>query len=108
VCIRCFWQGNHHIYSHIWCIYTVLANPAVNGADLGDSAYLLLPALHGADFGDQLISCCQQDGADLELQRTKFYNHLRFLVLVRDSLVPDLCRDDTVRSAVLLSETPSF
>ena len=26
-CIRCFWQGNHHIYGHIWCIYTVLANP---------------------------------------------------------------------------------
>jgi len=27
VCIRCFWQGNHHIYGHIRCIYTVLANP---------------------------------------------------------------------------------
>jgi hypothetical protein len=27
VFIRCFWQGNHHIYGHIRCIYTVLANP---------------------------------------------------------------------------------
>jgi len=27
VCIRYFWQGNHHIYGHIRCIYTVLANP---------------------------------------------------------------------------------
>jgi len=25
VCIRCFWEGNHHIYGHIRCIYTVLA-----------------------------------------------------------------------------------
>ena len=27
VCIRYIWQGIHHIYGHIWCIYTVLANP---------------------------------------------------------------------------------
>ena len=27
VCIRYFWQGFHHIYGHIRCIYTVLANP---------------------------------------------------------------------------------
>jgi len=27
VCIRYFWQGNHQIYGHIRCIYTVLANP---------------------------------------------------------------------------------
>jgi hypothetical protein len=25
--IRYFWQGNHQIYGHIRCIYTVLANP---------------------------------------------------------------------------------
>jgi hypothetical protein len=25
--IRCFWQGNHHTYGHIRCVYTVLANP---------------------------------------------------------------------------------
>ena len=23
-----FWQGNYHIYGHIQCIYTVLANPS--------------------------------------------------------------------------------
>jgi len=27
VCIRYFWQGNHHIYAHLRCRYTVLANP---------------------------------------------------------------------------------
>jgi len=27
VYIRFFWQGNHQIYGHIRCIYTVLANP---------------------------------------------------------------------------------
>jgi hypothetical protein len=27
VYIRWFWQGNHQIYGHIRCIYTVLANP---------------------------------------------------------------------------------
>ena len=27
VCIRYFWQGTHHIYGHIRCIYTFLANP---------------------------------------------------------------------------------
>jgi len=27
VCIGIFWQGNHQIYGHIRCIYTVLANP---------------------------------------------------------------------------------
>jgi len=25
--IRHFWQGNHHTYGHIRCVYTVLANP---------------------------------------------------------------------------------
>ena len=25
--IRYFWQGNHQIYGHIRCIFTVLANP---------------------------------------------------------------------------------
>jgi len=27
VYIRYFWQGNHQIYGHIQCIYTILANP---------------------------------------------------------------------------------
>jgi len=27
VYIRYFLQGNHHTYGHIWCRYTVLANP---------------------------------------------------------------------------------
>jgi len=26
VYIQCLWQGNHQIYSHIWCEYTVMAN----------------------------------------------------------------------------------
>jgi hypothetical protein len=28
VCIRYFWQGNHHIYTVIRFIYTVVANPS--------------------------------------------------------------------------------
>jgi len=28
VYIRYFWQKNHHIYGHIRCVYTVLANPS--------------------------------------------------------------------------------
>jgi hypothetical protein len=28
VYIRYFWQGNHQIYGHMLCIYTVLANPS--------------------------------------------------------------------------------
>ena len=28
VYIRYFWQGNHQIYGHLRCIYTVLANPS--------------------------------------------------------------------------------
>ena len=27
MCLRYFWQGNHHTYGHIRCEYTVLANP---------------------------------------------------------------------------------
>jgi hypothetical protein len=27
VFVRYFWQGNHQIYGHIQCIYTILANP---------------------------------------------------------------------------------
>ena len=30
--MRCFWQGNHQIYGHIRCIYTVLANPKYRGS----------------------------------------------------------------------------
>ena len=30
VFLRYFWQGNHQIYGHIRCIYTVLANPKHN------------------------------------------------------------------------------
>jgi hypothetical protein len=29
VYMRCFWQGNHQIYAHIRCRYTVLANPTI-------------------------------------------------------------------------------
>jgi len=31
VCIQYFWQGIYHIYGHIRCIYTVLANPIYVG-----------------------------------------------------------------------------
>jgi len=32
--IRYLWQGNHQIYGHIRCIYTVLANPTYLHAEL--------------------------------------------------------------------------
>jgi len=32
VYIRYFWQGNNRIYGHIWCMYTVLANPTYPAA----------------------------------------------------------------------------
>jgi len=31
VYIRYFWQGNHHTYGRIRCVYTVLANPMHQG-----------------------------------------------------------------------------
>jgi len=37
VYIRYFWQGNHQIYGHIRCIYTVLANPSYRGREKGVS-----------------------------------------------------------------------
>ena len=30
VYVRYIWQGNHQIYGHIRCIYTVLANPILD------------------------------------------------------------------------------
>jgi hypothetical protein len=43
VYIRYFWQGNHQIYGHIRCIYTVLANPKhVTKCTLYDAAALHL------------------------------------------------------------------
>ena len=32
VYVRYFWQGNHHTYGHIRCVYTVLANPSHMGS----------------------------------------------------------------------------
>jgi len=36
VYIRYRWQGNHQIYGHIRCIYTVLANPVIYVCVNGD------------------------------------------------------------------------
>jgi hypothetical protein len=38
VFIRYVWQGNHQIYGHIRCIYTVLANPRNGGLGCGAAA----------------------------------------------------------------------
>ena len=43
VYLRYFWQGNHQIYGHIRCIYTVLANPT--HADLINVFEVFLPQL---------------------------------------------------------------
>jgi hypothetical protein len=34
VYIRFFWQGNYHTYGHIRCVYTVLANPTYECAQV--------------------------------------------------------------------------
>jgi hypothetical protein len=39
VYIRYFWQGNHQIYGHIRCIYTVLANPMCRVNRVGRTLY---------------------------------------------------------------------
>jgi len=48
VYIRYFWQGNHQIYGHIRCIYTVLANPIYIGfwPTLQIITRVLLPYTH--------------------------------------------------------------
>ena len=40
VYIRSFWQGNHQVYGHIRCIYTVLANPTYMQCSLPNHAPL--------------------------------------------------------------------
>jgi len=42
VYIRYFWQGNHQIYGHIRCIYTVLANPTHSQCNKEDLSALLV------------------------------------------------------------------
>jgi len=37
---RYFWQGNHRIYGHIRCIYTVLADPTDMAAVLRKSHFM--------------------------------------------------------------------
>ena len=46
VYIRYFWQENHQIYSHIRCIYTVLANPRYRAcaSAVGSVGVAYLPA----------------------------------------------------------------
>jgi len=56
VCIRYFWQGIHHIYGHIRCIYTVLANPTHN-------QWLT----HGTDRYQPAHSCQRACGGTMEV-----------------------------------------
>ena len=46
VYLRRFWQGNHQIYCHIRCIYTVLANPTHTHYALHSNWATELSALH--------------------------------------------------------------
>jgi hypothetical protein len=40
VYVRYLWQGDYHIYGHIRCIYTVLANPThIYGSPLASLIY---------------------------------------------------------------------
>jgi len=50
--IRYFWHGNHHIYGHIRCIYTVLANPnADEFFDISSYLTVLKHSCHGLSHG---------------------------------------------------------
>jgi hypothetical protein len=40
-----FWQGNHQIHGHIWCKYTVLANPIYSAGGVPCSACPFSPVL---------------------------------------------------------------
>ena len=48
--LRHFWQGNHQIYGHIWCIFTVLVNPVciTIGGELRAQTYQLSMAAGSA------------------------------------------------------------
>ena len=48
--IRYFWQGHHHTYGHIRCVYTALANPKYNVL----STMRVLAA-----FSDMCMQCMQ-------------------------------------------------
>jgi hypothetical protein len=48
VYVRYFWQGNHQIYGHIQCTYTVQANPTCSSLQVCTN--LLMPATKGAAF----------------------------------------------------------
>jgi len=64
VYIRYFWQGNHRIYGHIRCIYTVLANPIYkqsNGTQAGKCPIPTELNLNKTGFGSQpgMLTCKQ-------------------------------------------------
>jgi len=42
VYLRYFWYGNHQTYSHLWCIYTVLANPTYAVYSMANMLMLIL------------------------------------------------------------------
>jgi len=47
-CIRYFWQGNHHVYGHIRCTYTVLADP-ISVSEWGPKRIFAVHASFDAD-----------------------------------------------------------
>ena len=61
-----FWQGNHHTYGHIWCVYTVLANHVLAAYGVGlvpcqlawHTAPLSSNTLHASDHQHASSSDC--------------------------------------------------
>jgi len=74
VCIRYFWQGNHWIYGHMRCIFTVLANPTLDMHNewrnvVACCVQWCSVRLERALFGQMVVSgckCCNESRMDDE------------------------------------------
>jgi len=55
---RYLWQGNHQVYGHLWCIYTVLINPRFMPGNVAVTAPVILAFWHDTC---NLCSLCPED-----------------------------------------------
>jgi len=75
--IRYFWQGNHQIYGHIRCIYTVLANPNYITKHSTAYSHSLLKFLEPLSYSLRTETCVAQMTPHMTQDVT-------FVVLMRD------------------------
>jgi len=73
VYIRYFWQGNYEIYVHIWCIYTILANPTHSQhGEWKEALTVSSPGLQWGREGSNL-SCVGRGGDLWSSQEAKWW-----------------------------------